>query len=78
MREEEGTDPRDAAAQLGWHRSKISRIETGRTKASLSDVAAVCDLYGAELGVRATLVQLAKEVRKRGWWTAYADAFTGS
>ncbi|MFI7450400.1 helix-turn-helix domain-containing protein [Nonomuraea sp. NPDC049714] len=78
MREEKGLTPETAAAQLGWHRSKISRIETGRTRASLSDVAAVCDLYGARSDVRAMLVQLAKEVRKRGWWTAYADVFTGS
>lgn len=78
MREEKGLSPETAAAQLGWHRSKISRIETGRTKASLSDVDAVCDLYGARSDVRAMLLQLAKDVRKRGWWTAYADVFTGS
>ncbi|MFD1547773.1 helix-turn-helix domain-containing protein [Nonomuraea guangzhouensis] len=78
MREEKGLTPEAAAAQLGWSRSKVSRIETGRTMASRSDVAAVCDLYGANSSERAGLIQLASEVRQRGWWTAYADVFTGS
>ncbi|MEV6157887.1 helix-turn-helix transcriptional regulator [Nonomuraea sp. NPDC052129] len=78
MREDSGLTPEAAAAQLGWSRSKVSRIETGRTMASRADVAAVCDLYGAGSSTRAGLIQLAKEVRQRGWWTAYADVFTGS
>ncbi|GLW07435.1 transcriptional regulator [Microtetraspora sp. NBRC 13810] len=78
MREDSGLTPEAAAAQLGWNRSKISRIETGRTRASTADVAAVCDLYGVDTSVRAALIELAKEARRRGWWTAYADVFTGS
>ncbi|MEV0344608.1 helix-turn-helix transcriptional regulator [Nonomuraea sp. NPDC050680] len=78
MREEKGLTPEAAAAQLGWSRSKVSRIETGRTMASRSDVSAICDLYGANSTDRAGLIQLASEVRQRGWWTAYADVFTGS
>lgn len=78
MREKSGLSPEEAAARLGWSRSKVSRIETGRTRASSTDVASACDLYGAGSSVRAGLVQLAKEVRQRGWWTAYADVFTGS
>ncbi|GIH78366.1 transcriptional regulator [Planobispora longispora] len=78
MREESGLSPEDAAARLGWSRSKVSRIETGRTRAGLTDVAAICDLYGVDSSVRAGLLQLAKEARQRGWWTAYADVFTGS
>ncbi|MEU6711233.1 helix-turn-helix transcriptional regulator [Nonomuraea sp. NPDC046802] len=78
LREDSGLMPEAAAAQLGWSRSKVSRIETGRTMASRSDVAAVCDLYGVDSSHRAGLIQLAGEVRQRGWWTAYADVFTGS
>ncbi|MEU8266328.1 helix-turn-helix transcriptional regulator [Sphaerisporangium sp. NPDC049002] len=78
MRETAGLSPEGAAAQLGWSRSKVSRVETGRTRASPNDVAQICDLYGAGASVRAVLMQLAKEVRQRGWWTAYADVFTGS
>ncbi|GAA3099365.1 helix-turn-helix domain-containing protein [Streptosporangium carneum] len=78
MREESGLSPEDAAARLGWSRSKVSRLETGRTRASPVDVATACDLYGVNSSIRAGLIQLAKEVRQRGWWTAYADVFTGS
>ncbi|MFC4588197.1 helix-turn-helix domain-containing protein [Sphaerisporangium corydalis] len=78
MREKSGLSPEGAAARLGWSRSKVSRVETGRTRASPSDVTQVCDLYGADSAVRAALVQLAKDVQQRGWWTAYADVFTGS
>ncbi|WP_189237969.1 helix-turn-helix domain-containing protein [Planomonospora parontospora] len=78
MREESGLRPEDAAARLGWSRSKVSRIETGRTRAGLTDVASICDLYGVGSSARAGLLQLAKEARQRGWWTAYADVFTGS
>ncbi|GAA0995490.1 helix-turn-helix transcriptional regulator [Acrocarpospora macrocephala] len=78
MREQVGLSPEAAAARLGWSRSKVSRVETGRTRASSSDVAQICELFGADSSVRAALIQLAKEVRQRGWWTAYADVFTGS
>ncbi|MEU4577604.1 helix-turn-helix transcriptional regulator [Nonomuraea sp. NPDC023979] len=78
LREDSGLTPEAAAAQLGWSRSKVSRIETGRTMASRADVAAVCDLYGVKSSDRAGLIQLASEVRQRGWWTSYADVFTGS
>ncbi|MEV8634129.1 helix-turn-helix transcriptional regulator [Streptosporangium sp. NPDC051023] len=78
MREESGLSPEETAARLGWSRSKVSRLETGRTRASPIDVATACDLYGANSSIRAGLIQLAKDVRQRGWWTAYADVFTGS
>ncbi|MET8159786.1 helix-turn-helix transcriptional regulator [Sphaerisporangium sp. NPDC005289] len=78
LREANGLSPEAVAARLGWSRSKVSRIETGRTRASTADVAQICDLYGVNSSARAGLIQLAKEVRQRGWWTAYADVFTGS
>jgi hypothetical protein len=38
----------------------------------------MCDLYGARSDERALLVQLSSDASKRGWWTAYDDALTGS
>ncbi|WP_327047618.1 helix-turn-helix domain-containing protein [Microbispora sp. NBC_01189] len=78
LRESSGLTPDAAATRLGWSRSKLSRIETGRTRATPGDVAGICDLYGVDSQARAGLIQLAKEGRQRGWWTAYADVFTGS
>ncbi|WP_182873851.1 helix-turn-helix domain-containing protein [Microbispora sp. H10670] len=78
LRENSGLSPEAAAVRLGWSRSKVSRIETGRTRATPADVADTCDLYGVSSEARAGLIQLAKDARQRGWWTAYADVFTGS
>ena len=36
------------------------------------------DLYGVRAPQRQALIQLGRDARKRGLWTAYADIFTGS
>jgi hypothetical protein len=36
------------------------------------------DLYGVRSPQREALTQLGRDARKRGWWTAYNDVFTGS
>lgn len=70
--------PEAVAAQLGWSRPKLNRIENGKTKLKLTDVAAICDLYGVDSAKRAALIQLAREAHQRGWWAAYGDVFSGS
>ncbi|MFC4908274.1 helix-turn-helix domain-containing protein [Actinomadura gamaensis] len=77
-REHAGLTPDQVVTRLGWSRSKISRIESGRTRPSVADVTAVLDLFGVTSPVRDALVQLARDVQKRGWWTTYADLWDGS
>jgi hypothetical protein len=36
------------------------------------------DLYGVRSPRREALIQLGRDARRRGWWTAYSDIFTGS
>lgn len=36
------------------------------------------DLYGGDEGVKLALMQLARDIRKRGWWSAFNDVLTGS
>lgn len=36
------------------------------------------DVYGVWSPQRDALIQLCRDARRRGWWTAYADVFTGS
>lgn len=67
-----------AAEQLGWSRSKLNRFETGKGAPTPDDVAAICHLYCVEAATAEALVQLTREVARRGWWTAYSDVFTGS
>ncbi|GIH67835.1 helix-turn-helix domain-containing protein [Sphaerimonospora thailandensis] len=68
----------DAAEQIGWSRSKLNRFETGRGAPAPEDVAALCHLYCAEDETTKAMVQLAHEVTRRGWWTAYSDVLSGS
>ncbi|MEU1879603.1 helix-turn-helix transcriptional regulator [Streptosporangium sp. NPDC020072] len=67
-----------AAEQLGWSRSKLNRFETGKGAPTTADVAAICHLYCVAESTTEALVQLTREVARRGWWTSYADVFTGS
>lgn len=67
-----------AAEQLGWSRSKLNRFETGKGAPTPDDVAAICHLYCVETATTNAMVQLTREVARRGWWTAYSDVFTGS
>jgi transcriptional regulator with XRE-family HTH domain len=64
--------------RLGWSTSKLYRIENGRTRISTDDLEDLLELYGVCSPRREALFQLGRDARKRGWWTAYADAFTGS
>jgi Domain of unknown function (DUF5753) len=49
----------------------MSRAQTG-------DVRDMLEVYGVTGDEAEALVQLAREARKRGWWTAYNDVFTGT
>jgi Domain of unknown function (DUF5753) len=63
------------AAQLGWHRSKVGRIEGAQfVRLSLTDLRAMLDLYDVtDQGQRDALVTLAREAREQGWWHSYSD-----
>jgi transcriptional regulator with XRE-family HTH domain len=78
LREQAGLTRDEAARRLDWFGSKISRIETGQSRAQTGDVRDMLDVYGVGGEEAEALVQLAREARKRGWWTAYNDVFTGT
>lgn len=64
----------EVAAQLKWSPSKISRLETAKTGAKVSDVRKLLDLYGVAGTHREELVTLAREAGRKGWWEVYSDA----
>jgi transcriptional regulator with XRE-family HTH domain len=80
LREQAGLSADEAAAQLGegWSRYKVIRIETAKTKPTLTGITAMLDLYGVDSGTRAALMELARNAWRRGWWTDYSDVFRGS
>ena len=78
LRRERGLSMEAAAQQLGWSTSKMYRLENGRSRITTDDLEEMLDLYGVRSPQRDALIQLGRDARKRGWWTAYADIFTGS
>jgi transcriptional regulator with XRE-family HTH domain len=78
MRHDSGLSMEAAAKQLGWSTSKLYRLENGRSRISTDDLEDMLDLYGVRSPQREALIQLGRDARRRGWWTAYTDIFTGS
>jgi transcriptional regulator with XRE-family HTH domain len=68
----------EVGEKLECSASKISRIETGHVGVTPRDVRDLLEVYGIEDDGREALVQLAREARKKGWWHAYNEVFTGS
>jgi transcriptional regulator with XRE-family HTH domain len=74
LREEAGLTHSEVAHRLEWSPSKLSRIETGQSRVNTGDVADLLGVYGvSDEASREALIQLAREARRRGWWTRYTD-----
>ncbi|MGC5346494.1 helix-turn-helix domain-containing protein [Streptomyces sp. DT171] len=74
LRNRSGLTSREAARLLGWHQSKVSRIETGTSGVRPDDISRLLDAY--EVGdarLRALLEVLAGSAGggSSGWWHAY-------
>ena len=78
LRHESGLSMEAASQRLGWSNSKMYRLENGRSRITTDDLEDMLDLYGVRSPQREALIQLGRDARRRGWWTAYADIFTGS
>jgi transcriptional regulator with XRE-family HTH domain len=79
LRHEAGLTQDAVGARMGWHTSKLFRLENARSpRVDWLDVKELMDLYGVRSPHREALIQLAKDARMMGWWTPYRDVFTGS
>lgn len=79
LRESAGLTQAQAAQMLGWNRTKIVRIEGAQQVPTVDEVEHVLESYGpTDEAIRLALVQLARDARRRGWWTAYGDVLAGS
>lgn len=78
LREHADITPEAAAAALGWSRPKLVKIETSKRLPTTADVDRILNLYGGDEAKKLTLAQLARDIHKRGWWTAYDDILSGS
>lgn len=74
LRVQAGLTSGEAARLVGWHQSKVSRIETGRSGVKPSDVLRLLDAFEArDPRLRELVVALAggDEVGGHHWWHAY-------
>ncbi|MFJ9641582.1 helix-turn-helix domain-containing protein [Streptomyces sp. NPDC101206] len=74
LRHAAGMTHQQVAGRLLVSQSKISLIETGRRAINPRDVRDLCELYEVtdELIV-GSLMRMAKESGRQGWWVAYGD-----
>jgi len=74
LRETRGVSPDDAAEAIRGTRSKISRLELGRSSFKLRDVADLLTFYEVtDESDRESLLSLARQANTPGWWHQYAD-----
>jgi transcriptional regulator with XRE-family HTH domain len=78
LREEVGTSREDVIAATGISSPTLSRAENAATAISPDTVSALLDLYGVTDELRDSLMQLARDAQKRGWWQAYRGVFKGA
>ncbi|MBC3843960.1 helix-turn-helix domain-containing protein [Streptacidiphilus sp. 4-A2] len=65
----------DAAQVLDSAESKVGRIENAQSGIRLPDLRALMDAYGVtDADVRGEVELLARESKKKGWWSRYANA----
>ncbi|MFB6893012.1 helix-turn-helix domain-containing protein [Kitasatospora sp. NPDC056327] len=74
LRDQAGMTAEEVAGRLMVSQSKISRLENGRRSISQRDVRDLCDVYNvADDSMRASLMEMARESRQRGWWHDFND-----
>ncbi|MBF6048561.1 helix-turn-helix domain-containing protein [Streptomyces sp. NRRL B-1677] len=77
LREESGHTADEMARRLGWHQTKVSRIENGRSGVRVHELESLLDLYGVtDPEAREGLVGLARDSKARMWWKPYSDVLT--
>ncbi|MGC0415303.1 helix-turn-helix domain-containing protein [Embleya sp. AB8] len=77
LREGRDLTSEDASTRMGWHPTKMSRLEGGRSGVRPTELTRLLDVYGVDdHDVREGLADLAKNSKVRVWWTPYNDVLT--
>jgi transcriptional regulator with XRE-family HTH domain len=71
LREQAGLTCEDVGQRLECSGTRISRMETGRISARPGDVRELLEIYGVTGAAADSLVQLARDARRKGWWHSY-------
>ncbi len=73
LRRTSGKSREAVASHIGVAPSTITRIENADSTAPPLVVAAILDFYGVTGDEREQWVTVAKQARRRGWWSQYGD-----
>lgn len=73
LRRETGKSREAVADFVGCSPSTITKIENATTGAPPAYVARMLELFGVEPVEREAWQKIAKQARRRGWWTSYGD-----
>jgi transcriptional regulator with XRE-family HTH domain len=71
LREQTNLTCEDVGQRLECSGTRISRMETGRISVRPGDVRELLEVYGVTGAEADSLVQLAREARRKGWWHTY-------
>ncbi len=74
LREQAGLTCEEVGQRLECSGTRISRMETGRIGARPGDVRELLEIYGVTGAEADSLVQLARDARRKGWWHGYGPA----
>ncbi len=74
LREQAELTCEDVGQRLECSGTRISRMETGRISVRPGDVRELLEVYGVTGAEADSLVQLAREARRKGWWHTYGRA----
>ncbi|MGC4891685.1 DUF5753 domain-containing protein [Micromonospora sp. DT227] len=73
LRDRAGHTAEEVAKILGWHRTKVIRLEQGHSRVMPKDMPPLLHLYEATESERESLAALHRQSRLKGWWSAYGD-----
>lgn len=74
LREAEDLLLADLASKVGWSESKLSRLENGKNVIKLIEIEKLLGKLKADDTTRRSVMDLAREARRPGWWHTYADS----
>jgi len=73
LREAMGLNHEQLGKAAGFHRLKISRLETGERAPNVTDVMKILTALGVDGERWHELVRIAEDAAERGWWAEYGD-----
>jgi transcriptional regulator with XRE-family HTH domain len=78
LRENQGFTADEVAERLRWSPSKVSRMETARIGARLSDVRVLLELYRLDEAHLGEVLALTQVAGQKGWWADYLSDLSES